>query len=192
MWSSEWPARRHLPKTIRVSTSLGPRVAMERLASELAHSPAIEERRHWFTERCVRGAVKGTNVRVDVKYRYLGRVYAWNSFTIGFVGELVEDNGRSWLQGVIDYRLPESTGGLRALRLFAIALIGVAVVVTLEGIASARPDEIAAMLLAVPGVLLYLGIPRLETFVEHRARDDSELLERFLDSTLNAESMNPS
>ena len=187
MMRDDSPLERQLPRSIRVATSLSLSAAVEQLRLEVGRRPAIESQRHWLTERCAVGTVNETSVRIDVRYRYLGRIYAWNSWTVGFTGVLVDDQDRAVLQGVIDLRLIGAWGGLRALRLFAVALIALAVVIALEGVASGRSDEIAAILLAVPGILLFAGIPRLETFLERRVGNDASLLVRFLQNSLQAE-----
>jgi hypothetical protein len=170
-----------------VATSLSLSAAVEQLRLEVGRRPAIESQRHWLTERCAVGTVNETSVRIDVKYRYLGRIYAWNSWTVGFTGVLLDDQGRTVLQGEIDLRRIEARGGLRALRLFAVALIALAVVIALEGVASGRLDEIAAILLAVPGILLFVGIPGLEAFLHRRVANDAALLVRFIEHSLQAE-----
>ena len=91
------------PRSVTILTSLEMPVAADRLRAMVHDRPAIEDQRHWLSERCVSGRVDGTDVRADVRYRYIGRWYAPNSWTVGFKGKLVDDEGRASLHGEVKY-----------------------------------------------------------------------------------------
>ena len=172
------------PRSVTILTSLEMPVAADRLRAMVHDRPAIEDQRHWLSERCVSGRVDGTDVRADVRYRYIGRWYAPNSWTVGFKGKLVDDEGRASLHGEVKYVLREATGGLRLIWLMAILMVILAVVIALEGVVAGRPGDAWALLGVPLGIALLLGLPRLETHLEQRAMTDAAMLEGQLRSTL--------
>jgi len=172
------------PRSIAVSTSVEMAVAADRLRAMVRDRPAIEGRRHWLSERCVTGHIDGPDIRANVRYRYIGRWYAPNSWTVGFTGRLVDEQGRASLHGEIAYVLREATGGLRLVWLIALIIVVLAVVIALEGVVSGRYGDVWALLGVPLGIAILLGLPRMEAFLERRATTDAALLERHLRSTL--------
>ena len=172
------------PRSVTILTSLEMPVAADRLRAMVHDRPAIEDQRHWLSERCVTGHVDGPDIRANVRYRYIGRWYAPNSWTVGFTGRLVDEQGRASLHGEIAYVLREATGGVRLIWLMAILMVILAVVIALEGVVAGRPGDVWALLGVPLGIAILLGLPRMEAFLERRATTDAALLERHLRSTL--------
>ena len=171
------------PTTVVVTTRLPLPVAADRLRAMVRDRPAVDGQGHWPTQRCISGSLKGQVVTADIRHRYVGGIYTWNSWTVRFEGTLVDQGGRATLEGELAYASGTS-GGLRVVWLMAYATVILAVVIALEGIATGRTGDLAVLLLVPLAIAALRAFPRLERYLDRRAMTDAELLERHLRSTL--------
>jgi hypothetical protein len=163
-----------------VETTLPVSESAVRLREATRRRPAIEHRRHWLTQRCLTGDVDGTSVILNVEARYIGRLYARNTWKTGFRGRLATRGRLTVLVGTFGNRFVEGTGQLWLLRPLGALLMALAIITGLEGIIGGRSDYALAFLLLLPGVALVVAAPGAVARVTQRVNDDRRLLQAFL------------
>lgn len=173
---------------MRIETNLSWEECAARLREAVRTRPAIEGRRHWLTQRCVTGQIRGGEVSLNVEARYVGRIYDRNSWKTALHGRLWTQDGRTVIEGSFGPRAVTGTGQLWILRPFGLILVLLALVVGIEGVAGGRLDYVAGFVLLAPaGIALVVAAPWAVGAVTQRVADDERLLRDFLSRLLESD-----
>ena len=167
---------------LHVTVPLGPDLtsAVERLRETIAERPSIEVGTDPRRDRCLVGAVRGTEIDLEVRDGHLWtRRVGWN---VAFHGTIGGGAGGVTLEGTVgkayhgrrDLIIP-LLGVIGAL--VALMAVGIAVRDAATGATSSLRDLLFGLTIAAASIL---GAIRLRADIDRAARDDARLLVSFL------------